>query len=78
MLVRIRSAKTTAQQVFPLHRLVPPERGTQDSNLESPVLETGALASLASAPRAAILGEARTPRMIAPPRMWRNWQTRRA
>ena len=27
------------------------ERGTQDSNLESPTLEAGALASLASAPR---------------------------
>jgi hypothetical protein len=26
------------------------ERGSQDSNLESPVLETGALASLATAP----------------------------
>src|SRR5947208_5342370 len=29
------------------------KRGTQDSNLESPVLETGALSSLASAPGAA-------------------------
>ena len=32
------------------------ERGTQDSNLESPVLETGALANYASAPIDLILG----------------------
>ena len=31
------------------------ERGSQDSNLESPVLETGALASWATAPRPLIL-----------------------
>ena len=31
------------------------ERGSQDSNLESPVLETGALANLATAPRESIL-----------------------
>src|SRR5947209_4262166 len=31
------------------------ERGTQDSNLESPVLETGALSNLASAPGGPIL-----------------------
>lgn len=31
------------------------ERGSQDSNLESPVLETGALASWATAPRESIL-----------------------
>ena len=34
------------------HRL---ERGTQDSNLESPTLEAGALSSLASAPDPTIL-----------------------
>ncbi len=31
------------------------ERGSQDSNLESPVLETGALASWATAPERAML-----------------------
>ena len=41
------------------------ERGSQDSNLESPVLETGALANLATAPRGLILVRAEG---VEPPR----------
>jgi hypothetical protein len=48
------------------------ERGSQDSNLESPVLETGALASWATAPWEAMLAGPRGKSRLGRPAGFRD------